>query len=88
MKTDYAINEKELCTKKAILEAKRSAWQNFCMKTRDPYGKTKKVAFQNFYRTELHSLSEYPIETQSRADFYTDLTTKIFDISEETQEPG
>lgn len=73
--------------KKAILEAKRSAWQDFCKKTRDPYGKTKKVAFQNFYRTELYALSESTTETQSRADFYTDLTTRIFGISEETQEP-
>lgn len=72
--------------KKMILNAKRKAWQDFCQKTREPYGKTRKIAFQDFYRSETYALADTSLKEQSKQEFYRELTEKIFGPSVESDE--
>lgn len=52
------------CYKKAIIKAKRDAWLPFCANTKDPWGKTKKVAFQDFHYQQTYALANSTEKTQ------------------------
>lgn len=70
-----------------ILKSKRAAWISFCEKSKDPFGKVKKVAFQEFFRQEATALSTSMATTHTRATFYQELTENIFGESQKPSVP-
>lgn len=64
--------------KKMILDSKRTSWLNFCQKAKDPYGKIKKVAFQDFYCQQIYALANSSALTITQKNYFKDLTRTIF----------
>lgn len=71
--------------RKNILEAKKTAWEHFCRNIKDPFGKAKAYAFEEFYNKETYSLANSQEITHSRENFYIELTTEIFGQSKFTE---
>lgn len=71
--------------KKSILMAKRQAWQDFCTKTTNPFGKLKDLAFGRLQDFNLYKLNDFdPSLPVSRHMVYWDITNKIFGKSAST----
>lgn len=75
----YTIFKKERAKyRKDIQEAKKKAWANFCQKTKNPYGKLKKMAFEEFFQQEIYALSSSQSAIHTKQNFYQELTNEIF----------
>lgn len=70
--------------KKELLQAKKVAWENLCKNTKEPWSKTKILAFQEFHRNECFALSNSTIAPQTRQAFFDMLTNNIFGTSVRT----
>lgn len=68
--------------RRKIQEAKKEAWSTFCKNTKNPYGKLKKVAFEDFYNQESYALSSSKATIQTKQNLFKELTTNIFGKSE------
>ena len=64
--------------RKALNEAKRAAWTNFCRAEQNPFGKTKKLAFGKFLDSSLEVLPGMSAEPHSRLDILKFITSSLF----------
>lgn len=85
---DYAKFKKERAIyRKNIQQAKKNTWKKFCENTKDPYGKIKTVAFQDFYRQEVYALQTSHQNLQTRQNLFQEITETIFGPSQDQPIP-
>ena len=64
--------------RKAVREAKQEAWTKFCSAESNPFGKTKKFAFDRFLDLSLQVMPDMGVAPHSRLDILSRITTSLF----------